>query len=528
MERSTKRLMKRDCRKYMAKSFVAAFFHRLTAIASPTVAAWMIGDMANHLLTLNKAGIAACLPGFLCAVFFQVVVVCLFRLMLNLLLTKQGFDYESSLMERFIHLPLTTVENTDAGAVMERLEEDSAAFCWNQMILLSYPGAILLYGVVFVWGAVSNQCPALFAFTILALGAVPVIRAARTGKRQTELKKETAEFHERRKQMELELFDGRDLAVSFSLESFFTGRLETLFQSFLKKTGITQNRMNGKTEILDFLCDYGAKLTAILIGAVLISFGKLTLGALLSGYLMIPAVTQGFQYVQEWVREKHDEGKNLNRLAIFYAPQEESAADTPVTALEAENVSFTYPANHAPTLENVNFRMTDQENCRLAGENGCGKTTLVSLLTGLYEPSAGKVCGGASLGSRRNSTSVQEQTGTIFSGTVWDNLFAPESLRERAGALLKSMGLEKPLDYPTEQEGANLSPGERKKVLLTRALLRKAPFLILDEPLNHLDAQGKETLLRELENRQGGILLISHQDMTIGGKTLPVYNMSKR
>lgn len=528
MERNTKRLMKRDCWKYMKGSFVAAFFHRLTTIAAPTAAAWLIGDMANHLLTLNKTGIASCLPSFLCAVFFQVVVVCLFRLMLNLLLTKQGFDYESSLMERFIHLPLTNLETTDAGAVMERLEEDSAAFCWNQMTLLSYPGAILVYGVVFLWGAVFNQCPALFAFTILALGAVPVIRAARNGKRQTELKKETSEFNERRKQMELELFDGRDFAASYSLEGFFTGRLEALFHSFLKKTGVAQNRMNGVTEILDFLCDYGAKLAAILIGAVLISFGKLTLGALLSGYLMIPAVTQGFQYVQEWVREKHDEGKNLERLAMFYAPQEDSAAGAPLTALDLENVSFTYPTANAPTLEKMNFHLSKEENCRLAGENGCGKTTLVSLLTGLYEPSSGSVCGGASLGSKRRSVTLQEQNGTIFSGTIWDNLFAPVSLRNRANNLLEDMGLEKPLDYPTAPEGANLSPGERKKVLLARALLRNAPFLILDEPLNHLDTQGKEALLRELENRPGGILLISHQDMTIGGKTLPVYSMSKR
>lgn len=528
MERSIKRQMKRDCRKYMTGSYVASFLHRLTNIAAPTAAAWMIGDMANHLLTLNKAGIAAGLPGFLCAVFFQVVVVCVFRLMLNLLLTKQGFAYESSLMERFIHLPLTTVENTDAGAVMERLEEDSATFNWNQMTLLSYPGAIALYAVVFVKGAVSNQCPALFAITILALGAVPVIRAARTGKREAELKKETSEFNERKKQMELELFDGRDFAVSFSLEDFFTGRLDQLFQGFLKKTGIAQIRMNGVTEILDFLCDYGAKLAAILIGAVLISLGKLTLGGLLSGYLMIPAVTQCFQYVQEWVREKHSEEKDMSRLELFYMPQEDSAPGAPGSVLEAEDVSFTYPTASAPTLEHVSFRMTDRENCRITGENGCGKTTLVSLLTGLYEPSSGRVCGSASIESKRRSVTLQEQNGTIFSGTIWDNLFAPESLRKRAEEILHELGLGKPLDYPTEPDGTNLSPGERKKVLLTRALLRETSFLILDEPLNHLDAQGKKALLRELENRQGGIVLISHQDMTIGGKALPVYSMSKR
>ncbi len=529
MERNTKRQMKQDCRKFMAGSIVTNFFLRLTDIAAPTFAAWMIGDMANHLLTGNRQGILAGLPGFFCAVFFQVVVVSLFRLEHNLLLTKQGFSYDSFLMERFIRLPLTVADTTDADAVMERLEEDSAGFCWNQITLLAYPAAIVLYGVIFTYVMVSSHCHVLFAVTVLVMAALPVLRAVRTGKRQTELKKETSEYNERRKQMEQELFDGRNLAVGFSLEKFFTGRLDRLFEGFLQKTGKAQPRMNGKTEILGFLCDYGAKLAAILIGAMLISLDKLTLGALLSGYLIIPTVTQCFQYVQEWVREKHDEKKYLDRLGLFYAAQEEpSEPDTPMTALEAENLYFTYPGAAAPILENVNFCLNGQENCRLTGENGCGKSTLISLLTGLYEPSSGQVCGGASLGSKRSGAAVQEQTGTIFSGTVWDNLFVPESLQERAKKLLEDMGLEKPLDYPTASEGANLSPGERKKVILARALLRNAPFLILDEPLNHLDAQGKEALLRELNNRQGGIVLISHQDMTIGGKTLPVYNMSKR
>ena len=57
---------------------------------------------------------------------------------------------------------------------------------------------------------------------------------------------------------------------------------------------------------------------------------------------------------------------------------------------------------------------------------------------------------------------------------------------------------------------SNLSPGERKKLLLTRALLRDAPFLLLDEPLNHLDEDGKRARLAQLEKRRTGLLLISH------------------
>lgn len=72
------------------------------------------------------------------------------------------------------------------------------------------------------------------------------------------------------------------------------------------------------------------------------------------------------------------------------------------------------------------------------------------------------------------------------------------------------------MDYSVEAEGLNLSPGERKKLLLARALLREAPFLALDEPLNHLDDRGAEVLVQALRDRRGGVLFISHRDLPLG------------
>ena len=79
-------------------------------------------------------------------------------------------------------------------------------------------------------------------------------------------------------------------------------------------------------------------------------------------------------------------------------------------------------------------------------------------------------------------------------------------------ALLEEMGFGKTPEYTVQPGGGNLSPGERKKLLLTRAFLRDAPFLLLDEPMNHLDAQAAEVVKEKLRQRQGGILLISHRE----------------
>lgn len=521
---STDRLMKKDCRKFLHEAILVCFFHRLFNIASPTLAAWLIGDMTSRLLELDTPAILAGLPAFLSAVFVQVVIVAVFRLRLNLLLTRQGFAYDSFLMEKLIHLPMIHVETMEAGAVMERLEEDAAAFCWNQMTLCAYPAVASAFALVLMLSFWQNGCPILFVLTILAMAALPIIRTAYIAKEKAKLKKEISEYNEGRRQMEQELFQARDLAKSFSLHNYFTGRLERHFERFLQKTGKRQYRLDAKTAALDFLCTYGTQLCTILVGAFLAIGGKLSLGMVLAGYLTIPSITQCFQYVRDLITEKHDEGKYLSRIACFYGDYEDARIpDAALTALDAEKLCFSYPGEDTPVLFNVDFSMTKDDNIRFVGPNGSGKSTLLSILAGLYEPVSGQVCRGATARQRQQSVALQDQNGTIFSGTIWDNLFLSEDKRPEAEKLLCEMGLTKNLEDAVSSGGSSLSPGEQKKILLARALLRDANFLLLDEPINHLDANAAEVLNRLLLRRQGGLLIISHSDAVCAGLHMKPY-----
>lgn len=515
--------MRRDCRKYMAGAMVMSFFHRLTSVAAPMAAAWLIGDMANHLLTMNSEAIIAGLPGFLCAVFFQVIGVALFNLSLNLLLTKQGFAYDAFLMEKFIRLPLEIIQTTSSGAVMERLEEDSAAFCWNQMVLYAYPGAIAICAGVFAQLIVREKFPMLFVLTILILAALPIFRAKLVGEARAELTRQISEYQGDRKQLEQELYDAAAFSRCYGLDDYFITRLRKRFRAYLNLCGKQLYRLDAKSEILDYLCSYGVQIGTILVGALLIAGHKLTLGSLLSGYLMIPAIRECCGYIKEWVTERHNEEKLLQRLGFFYSEQLEEPADAELLQeLSAENVSFSYPGSEKMVLENRSFRMMPQDRIHLTGANGTGKTTLMKLLSGLYRPTTGTICNGASLSQIRRSVAYQPQEAAIFSGTVWENLFLPEEKWEQALDLLRDMGFEKDLRYEVTPEGTNLSPGEQKKLLLARALLREAPFLFLDEPLNHLDEQGRSVLLSILEKRDG-VLLISHQ--ALPGCDLDAYTL---
>lgn len=392
---------------------------------------------------------------------------------------------------------------------MARFEDDSAEFVWNQMVLYSFPGAIILSFVIFVIMIITTKTHILFVATILVLALLPVFRTAWVSKAQTKLKKEASEYKGQQNQMEQELYDAKEFATNFELQPFFVERLRNLFNQFMEKTGFHQNRMDASNAALDFLCSYGIQLGALLVGILLIASNHLTVGALLSGYLLIPVIQEFTRYVQQWISNYHEEEKYLSRLNFFYAaPEETGETEEVITSLDARNICFSYPNSEKAVLQNCNFTMRDFQNVQLTGENGSGKTTLLLLLSGLYTQVSGTLS--ASAAALKKNTALQEQEGAIFSGTVLENLFIDPSRTEEAKTLLADMAFGKSIDYEVAPEGINLSPGERKKLLLVRALMKKAPFLLLDEPLNHLDAEGKESLVRQLQKRKSGIVLISH------------------
>lgn len=513
MKSAVKKQIKKDNLKIIGKAIPQMFLFKLTAAAAPVLSAYLMGDMTNFLLNLDVIAIKERLPAFLVAVFLEVFAISIFELQLNLTLTKKGFEYDSFLMNKFIHLPLSAIENTDAGSVMQNLEEDSADFNFNQINIWAYPFVISIWTLFFIYLLHKNHTPLLFTAAIMIPSVLPVIRASYVGKKQAELKKQKAEYDEKRKHMELELFECRDFAHCCSLSDFFTGRLQKAFKNYWTESGKIYYTLKSKEQILDFLCDYGAQITAILLGLLLVSLNRMSIGVLLSGFLMIPHIKRCFFYLKLLIEEIHNEDKYIERLTFFYSANSEEYPDFKIPeSIKAENLSFSYQNENKVVLQDLDFELKQNENIRLVGENGSGKSTLMSLLSGLYMPHSGKICQNNNLTQLRKSTALQEQNGYIFAGTVWDNLFLPEKKKTQAREMLKNMGMAKPLYYNISANGANLSPGERKKIILTRALLKNAPFLMLDEPLNHLDTHGRNVLFSELKKRKGGVLLISHED----------------
>jgi ATP-binding cassette, subfamily B, bacterial len=240
-----------------------------------------------------------------------------------------------------------------------------------------------------------------------------------------------------------------------------------------------------------------------------------------------------------------DQALFLTDLLAFFEmkPRVQSKTDglpspSPIReGFEFRNVSFAYPGTERRVLKNFNFTLRPGERIALIGENGQGKTTVVKLITRLYDPTEGQILlDGVDL-REYDLESLHAEIGVIFQDfmryemTARENIAVgrievPHTEREIEYAAQKSLasevvaklhgGYEQMLGRRFES-GVDLSGGEWQKLALARAYLRDAQLLILDEPTASLDARSElEVFERFAELTEGKMaLLISHRFSTV-------------
>jgi ATP-binding cassette subfamily B protein len=213
-------------------------------------------------------------------------------------------------------------------------------------------------------------------------------------------------------------------------------------------------------------------------------------------------------------------------------------APRPITrGFEFRNVSFTYPGSPRLVLRNLNFTLSAGERVALIGENGEGKTTIVKLITRLYDPTEGQILlDGIDL-REYSLEDLYREIGVIFQDFMRYEMTARENvavgrieeidnLAAIAAAAHKSLADEVIAKLPSQYDqmlgrrfemGVDLSGGEWQKLALARAYLRDAQLLILDEPTAALDARSEyEVFERFAELTEGKMaLFISHRFSTV-------------
>ena len=221
---------------------------------------------------------------------------------------------------------------------------------------------------------------------------------------------------------------------------------------------------------------------------------------------------------------------SARRLAALLeqAETQPAAATRRGEGLVARDVSITYPGRDRPALSGLDLELRPGARIAVVGASGAGKSTLLQALSGQLRPGRGGVrCGGVEVAdldevTRASCIVVAEQAAHVFNATVEDNvrLARPEATREELSQALSDAGLggwfaALPAGWatPVGERGRRLSGGERKRLVVARALLSRAPVLLLDEPTEGLDPEAADALVRSLLSSAAGraLLLVTHR-----------------
>lgn len=193
-------------------------------------------------------------------------------------------------------------------------------------------------------------------------------------------------------------------------------------------------------------------------------------------------------------------------------------------AVSVNDMSFTYPTAAEPSLSHIDFQLNPGDFLGVIGGTGSGKSTLVELLTHLYTPQEGRLAifqnqkSPKTLGEWRSWVSVVPQKAELFQGTIRSNLTLGMRGDVSDETLWKALDTAQASDFVSEKEGQldatveafgrNFSGGQRQRLTIARAIVQKAPLLILDDSTSALDYLTESKLLTAIHEQLSDTTLI--------------------
>jgi ATP-binding cassette subfamily B protein len=460
------------------------------------------------------------------------------------LLANRYTQYVSvRVMEQASRLDLTTYENPVFYDRLERARVQAT----DRLVLIQQMGRLIQQVITTLTFTAALAWASPWLVLLLALGVLPSFLGEThfaflgyaknfrqtPAKRQMDYLRQVAGSREGAKEVKL-----------FGLHKFFTDKFEALaHQIYVEDVALSRSKLivGGLLGVIGTLGYYGAYIYVIwrtLSGGY--DIGKFTFLT-----TSIQQASSNLQQVFSTASGIADQALFLTDLIAFFEmePTVRSKPDgrrmpQPIRqGFEFRNVSFTYPGTTRTVLRNFNFTLSPGERIALIGENGQGKTTVVKLITRLYDPTEGQILLDGvdlrdyALDDLHRHIGVIFQDFMRFEMTARENIAVgrvdqPHTAGELEDAAHKSLadeviakfegGYDQMLGRRFEG-GVELSGGEWQKIALARAYLRDAQLLILDEPTAALDARSElEVFERFAELTMGKMaLLISHRFSTV-------------
>ena len=441
------------------------------------------------------------------------------------------FDLKNEVFRQYENLSHNFYKKNRTGDLMNRISEDvSKVRMYVGPAVMYTINTIIRFTIVIVY--MYNVSPRLTLYTLLPL---PLLSYA-IFKISSEINKRSTIFQQYLSKVSSftqEIFSGIRVIKAYSLEDQHQKNLENLADESKSKS-LSLAKIQALFGPLMLALIGISNLVVIYFGGIMYINGTIkSIGTIAEFILYVNMLTwpvASLGWVSSMVQEAEASQKRINEFLKIEPEIQNMNPDKSVIegTISFENVSYTYEDTNIKALQDISFTVHKGETLAILGKTGSGKSTIISLISRLYDVTEGRITidgneiSKVNLYDLRNSIGIVPQDAFLFSDTIKNNIkFGKENATdEEVEAAAKNaevhnniIGFNKQYDTILGERGITLSGGQKQRVSIARAIIKNPKILLFDDCLSAVDTETEEAILNNLQEicKDKTTIIVSHR-----------------
>ena len=531
-----KRLYKDYTKKFRYKIILSLFFTLIVAASTSSIA-WLLDPAIKKLFIEKNQTLLLVIPGFIVLAFsMKGFSLYLARTMMISVAEDIKALIQIDMSKSLINADTDYIDDKHTGKFMSNLTYDTGLITSlvSTVVLNFFKDSLTLIGLLFVM-FYQNWKLSLIAIMMIPLASFAAKSLGkRIGKVTTEAQVDSGLLTSHL----IEIFKNHKIIKIFQQEEKENHRLKNFVNNLKEKSKKIASIFVRATPIME-------TLTGIMIATLIYVSGKLILKDELeinNFFSFLAAMMLAYQPVRSLATLNMGLNQGIS-AAIRILPIidienkiKENENSQPLEINDGNikfvNVSFSYKNNKNEVLKNINLEIKGGKMSALVGHSGAGKSTILNLIPRFFNTSKGDILIDnqsiyqSNINSLRQSISLVSQDTTLFDDTIKNNIgyanphATDEEIINAAKNALADEFIEKlPQKYNTEigENGVRLSGGEKQRISIARAILKKTPLILLDEATSSLDSETEDKIQKGLSylTKNKTTLVIAHRLSTI-------------
>lgn len=522
-------------------ALVLAAINQVFSLLDPQIFRYIIDDYASKIGDLTAKefinGVIILLLASVGVNFVSRVAKNFQDYYVNVIVQRVGTNIYAHSVGHSFSLPYSTFVDQRSGEFLQKLQKariDAQNLIQSSIntVFLSAVGVIfvLIYAFFVHW-----LIGAVYFLTLPTLGLATFFISRKIKAAQQSIIKQTASLAG----STTETLRNVELVKSLGLEQQEIKRLNDVNEAILKLE-LTKVKLVRKLSFIQGTFINALRSGLLLLMLWLVFSRTISLGEFFGLWFYSFAIFAPLGELGNVAATYQEAKASMGRLdEILKIPAEAKPANPipipKIKSINLEGVTFQYEASNDPALHEINLEINAGRTIAFVGPSGSGKTTIVKLLVGLYWPTKGEILFNGTPSEEidfqelRSKIGLVSQDTQLFSGTVRENLLfaSPKATDEEAIEAMGSAAATgilnrggKGLDTVIGEGGLKLSGGEKQRLAIARALLRKPDIIIFDEATSSLDSLTEEEITKTIKNIKEGrpdliTVLVAHRLSTV-------------